>query len=82
MDMQFDVDSFWMRVKCLLKQKGITQAAAAKACGISFYTFRGWMSKGVIPVVSEAYILARYLGVSVEYLVSGRGKDNVQRKQL
>jgi transcriptional regulator with XRE-family HTH domain len=74
-----EIDVFWGRVKTLIKKKGVTQSEAAKACGIPPETFRGWMSKHIIPTVFSAYDIARYLGVSLEYLVQGRGTDRVSK---
>ena len=72
-----NINAFWNRVKIRIKEKAVTQDAAARACGLSPVTFRGWMSKGMIPPLSCAYRLARYLGVSLDYLISGKGTDNI-----
>ena len=77
--MDFDVDTFWARAKALMRQKGVTQVVTAEACGIPFFTFRGWMSKGIIPILSDAYNLAQYLGVSLEFLINGRGTDEASQ---
>ena len=68
-----DTDTFWNRVKYLMKINAVTQAAAAKACGISYSTFRGWMCKKIFPPLEDAYNLSRYLKVSIEYLMDGKG---------
>ena len=67
-----DIEAFWKRVKLLLKQRNLTQATAAGACGRSLYTFKGWMSKNIIPPLDNAYDLSRLLGVSLEYLITGK----------
>jgi transcriptional regulator with XRE-family HTH domain len=74
-----DIDAFWKRVKEFIKKKGMTQNTMAIACGIPPATFRGWTSKRVVPTVDCAFAIAQYLGVSVEYLVKGRGLDKVSR---
>ena len=74
-----DIDDFWRRVKRLLKEKGVTQNTAALACGIPLNTFRGMMSKGITPTVFHAYAIAQYLGVSLEFLVKGQGKDRTSK---
>ena len=67
----------------MIRQKAITQEETAKVCSISINTLRGWMCKGIIPPLSDAFCLAQYLGVSLEYLISGNGNDksskNVER---
>ena len=74
-----NIKAFWSRVKARIKQKGVTQAETAKACGMSSDKFRRWMATNMIPPLSAAYRLAGYLGVSLEYLVSGQGPDKVSR---
>ena len=69
--------AFWNRVKLQIKARVVTQADAAKACGVLPDTFRRWMSLGRIPPLNNSYMLARYLGVSLEYLIEGRGLDKV-----
>ena len=70
-----NINAFWNRVKNSIKGKAVTQDAAAKACGINPHTFRGWMSTGKIPPLNYAYNLAKYLEVSLEFLISGSGTD-------
>jgi len=74
-----NVRAFWSRVKTGIKEKGVTQAEAAKACRLSFPKFRNWMSKNMIPPLSFAHRISKYLGVSLEYLISGKGTDKVSK---
>ena len=67
-----NIDAFWSRVKILIKEKSVTQAEAAKAVGLSSSKFRVWMSRRMIPPLSYAYKISRYLGVSLEYLINGK----------
>ena len=66
---------FWDIVKCRLKKNKQTQIAAAAACGVSVRTLRNWMYRGLYPTIIDGYLLARFLGVSVDYLVTGKEKD-------
>jgi len=68
-----DTDRFWSRVKNLIKIRAQTQATAAKACGIPYSTLRGWMHKKIFPPLEDAYNLSRYLGVSIEFFMNGKG---------
>jgi len=72
---------FWSRVKRCIKEKGVTQQEAAKALGFSFSTFRNWMSKNVNPPLMYANRISKYLGVSLEYLINGQGKDDISKTQ-
>ena len=66
-----DVEKFWNRVKALYREKHLTQEEVAKACGRSINTFRGWMSKRIVPPLDDAAYIARCLDVSLEFLVYG-----------
>jgi transcriptional regulator with XRE-family HTH domain len=66
---------FWGRVKQLIKKKNTTQAKVAEACGVPLETFHGWIYKGIYPTVLGAYYLSRVLGVSIDYLVAGKDKE-------
>ena len=70
---------FWNRVKSLIKEKGLTQQEASKACNIPFSTFRNWMARNLNPPLLYAHRISKYLGVSLEYLISGSGKDIVSK---
>ena len=65
---------FWGQVKRAIKNKGATQAATAKACGVPLSTFKGWITKDYFPTVIGAYSIAEFLGVSLDYLVTGKEK--------
>ena len=72
-------EAFWKRVKTLLKERNLTQDAAARVCGRSLSTFKGWMSKNIIPPLDNAFDLARLLGVSLEFLITGRENDKAEK---
>jgi len=76
-----EIEAFWKRVKLLLKEKNITQVAAAKAVGRPLNTLRGWMSKGINPPLCDALKIARVLGVSLEYLISGHITDKAAKNK-
>ncbi|AEF83153.1 hypothetical protein TREAZ_1710 [Leadbettera azotonutricia ZAS-9] len=56
---------FWRRLKQLIKKRQSGQKWQV-SCGFSLRTFQGWMAKDVSPTVTEAYCLAKVLGVAVE----------------
>lgn len=65
-----------LRLKSLRRQKGVTSQAVADAIGIKSATYRRYEID--TKPKDEAYIaLADYFGVSVDYLMSGRDRDNV-----
>ena len=72
-------DIFWERVNNLIKKNKTTQKNAAVACGVSLRTFQNWTYRNLFPTIVDGYRLARFLKVSVEYLVTGR--EGVSTKQ-
>ena len=72
------VNQFWNRVRNLLKSSGISQETLAKACKIPYATVKGWMSKNYWPPVNDVAVIARYLNVSIDYLVFGKETDTGQ----
>lgn len=66
---------FWQNVKTLIKNKNTKQQAVADIAGISLLTMRGWITHDRLPDVVSAYKIAQALGVSVEYLVTGKEVD-------
>ncbi|MDC7218611.1 MAG: helix-turn-helix transcriptional regulator [Spirochaetales bacterium] len=73
---------FWENVKILIKERNTTQEAVAIECGISFATFRGWVSKGILPKVDQAVSIAKVLNTSVEFLISGIDSDSKEQTKL
>ena len=70
---------FWNRVKKCIKEKGLTQEEFTKVCKFSFSTFRNWMTRDVNPPLTYAYTISKHLGVSLEYLINGQGKDAISK---
>ncbi|MCL2443791.1 MAG: helix-turn-helix domain-containing protein [Treponema sp.] len=75
--------AFWNRVKSLINNKGVTQEITAKACRISINTWRGWGSKNIVPSLDDCVKIAKYLDVSMDYLVTGKEHNpNVRFKEI
>ena len=66
---------FWDRVRYLLKKNRIKQETAALSCGVKLRTFRSWIQKEYYPSVLGGHNLARLLGVTVEFLITGRDSE-------
>jgi len=71
---------FWEQVKRICKKSKITQKDLAQFCGVPLSTFKGWIQKNYFPTVIDGYIMADKLGVSVEFLVTG--KENGTRMEV
>ena len=76
--------NFWLRVKALIKAHNMSQRKFAEHCGFSINTFTGWIYHKRVPELSSAYVIAFALGVSLEFLLSGKDKDitELRSKQL
>jgi len=65
-------DSFWGRVKPLIKAHKMTHKQFADYMGISMNTFNGWVRHQRIPDTATAYDMAVVLGVTLNYLLGGK----------
>ncbi|ADK81637.1 helix-turn-helix domain-containing protein [Sediminispirochaeta smaragdinae] len=69
---------FWERLKTLIKEQKTTQEWVANKTGVSFGTFRKWMSRKTMPNADQAVEIADVLDTTVEYLVKGKSSDTWQ----
>ena len=67
-----DNETFWGRVKPLIKAHKMTHAKFAQYLGVSPHTFSGWIKHERVPDTSTAYDMAVTLGVPLNYLLGGR----------
>ena len=75
-----DAKSYWNRVKLLLKQNKKTIQSLARTCRRPQATVYGWIAKEIYPTILEGHIIARYLGVSTGYLLTG--KNEIQTPEI
>jgi transcriptional regulator with XRE-family HTH domain len=71
-----DTKEFWTRTNTLLKQRGYTQRSLALKCGFAGRRIESLSTAGRLPAADESVKIAQALGVSVEYLVTGKESDN------
>lgn len=69
------------RLKSLLKASGASQIAVAEACDISGASMTRYLSDRV-PKAQELYRLAKYFGVSMEWLLTGEEEGNGRLEPL
>lgn len=62
---------FYKRLERLLKNKGLQQKDLAEKCGISSNGISTWKITGTLPRADIAIKIAKYLNVTVEYLITG-----------
>jgi transcriptional regulator with XRE-family HTH domain len=68
---------FFDRVKAGVRARGTTIEAAAHAAGLSRDSYNAYKRKGNLPRADQAVAIARELGTSVEYLVTGEEPDTI-----
>jgi transcriptional regulator with XRE-family HTH domain len=68
------------RIDSVLKEKNLKRKAVADAVGISLQPFTSWTNRGSIPAADTAIKIARFLGVSVEWLVTGEDPQGLSQE--
>ena len=63
---------FMDRVESILKEKRLTQKELAEDLGLRRPTLSDWKKNGAVPAGDICIRIADYLGVSVEWLVTGK----------
>lgn len=65
------VMDFMERVMDELEYRGLKRSDLARYLGVSYSTVQTWHVRHAIPSVETAYKVAQFLGVTVEYLITG-----------
>ena len=63
---------YWDRVKKILRANKISQKNFAAYIDLNFHTLKFWMIYGYYPDAKTSYEIATALGVSSDYLVTGK----------
>lgn len=66
---------FWNNVKDLLKEKGINQTELAVQIGVGVRTFQDWVYRKAVPDLEKIKKIADILGVTVDYLITGKTQE-------
>lgn len=78
-----DAADFWNTIKILIKQANTTQRGLSSTCGFSPRAIEAWIAAGQLPDAFQTFKIAQALGVSMEYLVTGKEPEvSVPRKDL
>lgn len=59
------------RIDSILKTRNEKRKAVADAVGISVQPFTSWTKRGSLPSADTIYYIAKYLDVSMEWLLTG-----------
>lgn len=66
-----NIKDFWNRVKRLIKDRNLTQRSLSSEIGYNERTIEAQINRNSIPNIFDAYLMAKVLNVSVEYLITG-----------
>ena len=72
--------NFGTRVEQLLKEKGVKPFDFYRTVEITPQAFYDWKKKGQLPNVKTGLKVARFFGVTMEYLVTGNTDNPLQEK--
>jgi len=70
---------FWKRVNSHIKENKTSQKELAASCAINLRTLQNWIRRSLFPDVENGYRIARFLGVTVEYLITGKNDETVEQ---
>lgn len=71
------------RVKELTKRQGITIEGMLTSAGeIPLNTYNGWRKRKILPRADECYAIAKALGTSVEYLLTGEVEQGIYPQRI
>lgn len=71
---------FYDRVKTLAKQNKTTIESVVNSAGLTINSYNSYKRHGNLPRLDEGVKIARALGVSVEYLVTGEDSNPYKSK--
>mgnify|MGYP002627502636 FL=1 len=72
--------NFGTRVEELMRERNVKPGDFYKAMGIVPQAFYDWKKKDQVPYATTALKVAKYFGVSVEYLIEGTLDNPLQKK--
>ena len=79
---ELNFDDFWERLKNLCKEKDITQISLCEKLGIELQSFRNRKITKYFPPLQELYKIAKFFGVSIDFLVTGELSSDTEKTFL
>lgn len=70
-----EMKNFGWRVDELIRERNITRSEFDKASGTTTQLRYDWRRRGGVPSAAIALKIARYFGVTVEYLLTGKDEN-------
>ena len=79
---EFDEESFAIRLKKLIKARGMTQEAFAEGCGIPLTTLGTYFSAKSKIGIENAIKIAEYLSISLDELLLEKQENTAKTKEI
>ena len=75
------MSDFLKNLTKLMSKNGVTQRKVCEICGFTEASFWAW-KKGSLPKVDAAFKIARFLGTSVEFLMTGEDPQGITSDEI
>lgn len=79
--MLINASDFVKRIDIILKERNEKRLSLAEHCGFSLQSITEWSRRNSMPSADKVYTIANYLGVSIEWLLTGSEKEGLTPKQ-
>ena len=79
--MLINASDFVKRIDIILKERNEKRLSLAEHCGFSLQSITEWSRRNSMPSADKVYTIANYLGVSIEWLLTGTEKEGLTPKQ-
>lgn len=79
--MLINASDFVKRIDIILKERNEKRLSLAEHCGFSLQSITEWSRRNSMPSADKVYTIANYLGVSIEWLLTGSEKEGLTHKQ-
>lgn len=70
---EIEAEKMMERIDAIIEELGITRKEFAAKCGIQYQSLVDWKSRGTIPSAKILYNIAKQSGVTIEYILTGKG---------
>lgn len=76
-----EIATYWKNVNTTVKTLGVSYKFLSEVTGIDYVQIKDWRTKKRMPNAKALVAISKFLGVSIEYLLSGEQKED-DKEQL
>lgn len=81
-NVNMEYTDFVSRIDKLLDSRGIKRQVLAQECGFSVPNLAKWKHGTSKPIAESVYLISQYLGVSMEWLLTGTDSSELSDQEL